>query len=157
MCAPMADGACACILRRADSLPSAGEQILMTGLGHDLAANFIGDRDLAEPAGLARAANRAYADAGISKPADEIDVAEPSVAFAYEEDLFIQATGINGNTIISPDGGLFAGYAPIVAGLSRLAAATEHLQNGEAHRAVAHGSWGPAGQGQAVVVLEIAA
>lgn len=157
MCAPLADGACACILRRADSLPSAGEQILMTGLGHDLAANFIGDRDLAEPAGLARAANRAYADAGISKPADQIDVAEPSVAFAHEEDLFIQAAGIDGNTIISPDGGLFAGYVPIVAGLSRLAAAAGHLQGGDARRAVAHGSWGPAGQGQAVAVLETAA
>jgi acetyl-CoA C-acetyltransferase len=157
MCAPLADGACACILRRADSPQSGRQQIHLTGLGHDLAANFIGDRDLAELSGLARAATRAYTDAGIGNPADEIDIAEPSVAFAHEEDLFIQAAGLNGNTIISPDGGLFAGYVPIVAGLSRLAMAAGHLQSGDARQTVAHGSWGPAGQGQAVVVLENAA
>jgi len=157
MCAPLADGACACILRRADSLQSGSHEMHLTGLGHDLAANFMGDRNLTESAGLARAATRAYADAGISNPSNEIDVAEPSTAFAHEEDLFIQATGIDGNTIISPGGGLFAGYVPIVAGLSRLAAAAEHLRRDDELRALAHGSWGPAGQGQAVVVLENAA
>lgn len=157
MCAPLADGACACILRRVNGdgvLAASGEETRLTGLGHDLAASFIGDRDLAESSGLARAARRAYADAGISSPAEEIDIAEPSVAFAHEEDLFVQATGIDGNTTISPDGGLFAGYVPIVAGLSRLAAAADFLRKHDELRALAHGSWGPAGQGQAVVVLE---
>lgn len=154
MCAPLADGACACILRRGNSMQSGGKQTRLTGLGHDLAANFIGDRDLAENAGLARAITRAYADAGIGNPASEIDIAEPSCAFAHEEELFRQATGIGEDAMMSSDGGLFAGYVPIVAGLSRLAAAAEHLSSDDELRAVAHGSWGPAGQGQAVVVLE---
>ncbi len=157
MCAPLADSACACILRRGDSDQSDGTKLHLTGLGHDLEANFIGDRDLAENAGLARAAERAYRDAGVRDPADEIGIAEPSVAFAYEEELFRHATGIGEDTILSPGGGLFAGYTPIVAGLSRLAAAAEYLHSGEARRAVAHGSWGPAGQGHAFVVLENAA
>ncbi len=154
MCAPLADGACACVLRRGDDSSPGRKEIRLSGLGHDLAANFIGDRELTESAGLERAAARAYADAGIKQPEDEIDVAEPSVAFAHEEELFVQSAGISDNTIISPHGGLFAGNVPIVAGLSRLTAAAEYLRRNNDLRAVAHGSWGPAGQGQAMVVLE---
>lgn len=154
MCAPLADSSCACILRRGGNTQSGSTEIRLTGLGHDLAANFIGDRDLTESSGLARAAARAYTDAGIRKPASEIDIAEPSVAFAHEEDLFRHAAGIGDDTTLSPRGGLFSGYAPIVAGLSRLAAAAGFLHGDDDQRAVAHGSWGPAGQGQAVVVLE---
>lgn len=154
MCAPLADGACACILRRSENSSSGGNEIRLTGLGHDLAGNFLGDRDLTGSEGLARAVVRAYADAGITKPASEINIAEPSIAFAHEEDLFCHAAGIGDNATLSPQGGLFAGYVPIVAGLSRLATAASHLESADELRAVAHGSWGPAGQGQAVVVLE---
>ncbi len=154
MCAPLADSACACILRRGEDSSAGRKEIRLIGLGHDLAGNFLGDRDLAGSEGLARAATRAYDDAGIRKPASEIDIAEPSVAFAHEEDIFCRAAGIADDTILSPTGGLFAGYTPIVAGLSRLAAAADYLHGDEDQRAVAHGSWGPAGQGQAVVVLE---
>ena len=153
MCAPLADGACAAILRRGDSHPSGKQEIYLTGLGHDLAANFIGDRNLAESSGLARAATRAYADAGITNPASEITIAEPSCAFAHEEELFVRAAGIDDSTTVSPQGGLFAGNVPIVAGLSRLVAAAGHLQGNDDQQAIAHGCWGPAGQGQAVVVL----
>lgn len=155
MCAPMGDGASACILQRTVAGPVPGCEIRITGIGHDLAPNALGDRDLTESAGLARACNRAYALAGITHPAMELDLAEPSCIYPHEEELFRQAAQIGPETIVSPQGGLFAGYVPVVAGLSRLIAAASYLRsNDDCHRAIAHGHWGPAGQGQAVVILE---
>jgi acetyl-CoA acetyltransferase len=155
MCAPMGDGASACVLQRAAAGPASGGEIRITGVGHDLAPNALGDRDLTESAGLARACNRAYAMADITHPATELDLAEPSCIYPHEEDLFRQAAQIDQKTIISPRGGLFAGYVPVVAGLSRLIAAASYLQrNNDCRRAIAHGHWGPAGQGQAVAILE---
>lgn len=153
MCAPMGDGASACILQRTDA--GSVSEIRITGIGHDLAPNALGDRDLTKSAGLARACSRAYAMSGITDPATELDLAEPSCVYAHEEELFRQAAQIDPKTMVSPYGGLFAGYVPVVAGLSRLIAAAGYLQtNDDCRRAIAHGHWGPAGQGQAVAVLE---
>ena len=155
MCAPMGDGASACVLQRTDADSTPACEIRITGIGHDLAPNALGDRDLTESAGLARACKRAYAMAGITHPTMELDLAEPSCIYPHEEELFRQAAQIDPEIIVSPQGGLFAGYVPVVAGLSRLIAAASYLQsNNDCRRAIAHGHWGPAGQGQAVVILE---
>lgn len=155
MCAPMGDGACAIVLQRAQRGSTSADDIIISGIGLDLAPHAIGDRDLGKAVGLARACERAYRLAGITDPASEIDLAEPSSIYPHEDELFLEATGLCPSTTISPDGGLFAGYVPVVAGLGRLAASVGHMRaNTSCRRALAHGAWGPAGQGQAVAILE---
>lgn len=156
MCAPSGDGACAVILRAGPD-PRSKRAVRIVGAGYDLAPHSLGDREPAAWEGLARACRRAYTMAGIGAPAAAFDVAEPSCRFPHEEELFVAASGISAGTPRSPGGGLFAGYTPVAAGLSRLVAARDYLlDHAGARRALVHGAWGPAGQGQAVVVLEAA-
>ncbi len=160
MCAPMEDGACAIVLTAVPGKDGVkgSERPRITGIGHDLAPHDLGDREMGIWRGLERACNRAYRMAGIDDPASAFDLAEPSCLFPHEEELFVAATGINGGTVVSPGGGLFAGHTPIAAGLSRLAAATLAMQDDAGcDRALVHGAWGPAGQGQAVMILEAGA
>jgi len=137
-----------------------GPVVVAVGGGHGqaaaLEAHAPGDRDLADWAGLRRAFGRACRDAGVAAPAAWFDLAEPSCLFPHEEELFRRATGLADSVTISPGGGLLAGAAPVAAGLSRLVASARRLRAGAAHRALAHGAWGPAGQGQAVAILEAA-
>ena len=153
MCAPEADSACAIVLTMAnDQAPG----VTITGVGHDLAVHSLGDRDLGQWAGLSRACKRAYGTAGLGDN-PQFDLLEPSCRYPHEEELFVSASGLATETLLSPHGGLFAGSAPVAAGLSRLIAARRWLlERGRSKRALAHGTWGPAGQGQAVVVLEAA-
>jgi acetyl-CoA acetyltransferase len=150
MCAPLGDGACAVIL--SDSRPNGA--VVITGTGHDLDSHYPGERDLRSWSGLARAARRAYRDAAISEPSSAFVVAEPSCMFPHEEALFVEATSVGPDTVLSPEGGLFGGTAPVVSGLSRLLAAARAIEGHPGHKALAHGAWGPAGQGHAVAVLE---
>ncbi len=145
--APLGDGACAVIL----SSTAPDHATTITGTGHDLEAHYPGERDLSQWSGLERAAHRAYAMASIHDPVDAFAVAEPTCTFAHEQALFIEATGIGPTT---PLGGLEAPTAPCVSGLSRLLAASRAIRGNPGQRALAHGAWGPAGQGQAVAVLE---
>lgn len=157
MCAPMGDGACAVLLRRADSAPDAGRGVVIGGVGHDLSSHAHWDAEFAMRPGLGRASRRAYALAGIDDPASAFDLLEPSCLYPHEEDLFLEATGIGTHERISPGGGLFAGYAPVTAGLSRLIAATRRMrEEPDCNRALVHGAWGPVGQGQVVAILEAA-
>lgn len=156
MCAPMEDGACAIVLSAV--LGGDGERPQVSGIGHDLAPHHLGDREIGLWRGLGRACDRAYRMAAIDNPASAFDLAEPSCLFPHEEELFVAAAGIGNGTVVSPGGGLFAGHTPVVAGLGRLAAAASAMRrDAGCGRALAHGAWGPAGQGQAVLILEAGA
>jgi hypothetical protein len=156
MVAPSADAACAVVLRRV-AADRSGPGVALTGVGWDLDAHELGERALTRWDGLRRACRMAYADAGIYDPSLAFGLLEPSCSFAHEEELFLEAIGpVAASTLISPDGGLFAGAAPVAAGLSRVVAAVTRLRREPSlRRALAHGTWGPAGQGQAVTVLEV--
>lgn len=170
MCSPLGDAACAVVLGAGAAGGAEERSIAVTGVGHDLSPHSLGDRDLSGWEGLARACRRAYSLAGVTDPATEIDLAEPSCLYPHEEDLFLRAAGLAGGVgdpghgprppsghpglAVSPGGGLFAGTAPVVSGLGRLIEVARQLRGGEARRAIAHGAWGPAGQGQAIAVLE---
>lgn len=158
MCAPLGDAACAVVLCAGASGGTEERSIAVTGVGYDLSPHSLGDRDLAGGDGLARACKRAYGGAGVTDPAREFGLAEPSCLYPHEEELFLQAAGIGEGTTVSPGGGLFPGTAPVVAGLSRLVEGARMMRDGkDGRRAIVHGAWGPAGQGQAVAVLEAAA
>lgn len=150
MCAPLGDGACAVVLGSESSEGSP----LITGTGHDLDAHYPDSRNLTGWSGLERAAQRAYVQANIDDPADAFLVAEPSCMFPHQENLFVEATAIGTDTPLSPRGGLFAGTAPVTSGLGRLLAASRAVMGRPGRRALAHGTWGPAGQGQAVAIVE---
>jgi acetyl-CoA acetyltransferase len=137
----------------------------------------LGDRDLAEPQSLIKAAKRAYAMAGVSDPSQEIQVAEVTEYYSYQELLWTEGLGLcdrgmggrmvqsgvsslSGRLPVNPSGGVLAGNPYTVAGLVRVAEAYLQL-NGSAgehqvegvRRAVAHGTTGPCGQSHCVIVL----
>jgi acetyl-CoA C-acetyltransferase len=167
---PVADGACALVL----ATPSQGEQangppVYIRGFGYAVEPHYLGDRDLANPTALREAARRAYRMAGITDPRREIQVAHVSETFAHQELLWYEGLGFcgpgegtrllldgvtasDGALPVNPRGGLLAGVPPLVAGLDRLIRAVEDVRAG-ATTALAHGTWGPAGQGQVVLVV----
>lgn len=151
MAAPFGDGACAVIL---GTSPTDRSCPRVMGIGQDLATHGPDGRDLADWAGLGRAVTAALVGAGIDDPSDAFDVVEPSCLFPHEEELFRAAVGIDDDATISPTGGLFTGTAPVVSGLYRLLASVRAIEGRPGAKALAHGTWGPAGQGQAVMILE---
>ncbi len=149
----MGDGASAIVLR---SRATGAQGPLLSGVGYDLEPHALGDRDLTRWNGLERALRRACNTARLERDHAYFDFAEPSCLFAYEEELFAAAAGLGDAAQLCHDGGLLAGCVPVVAGMSRLAAATRQLDGVKGQRALAHGIWGPAAQGQVVAIVESA-
>jgi len=176
--APVADGACALVLAEEGMARRLGRKpVWITGIASSMDAYYLGDRDLAEPVSLMRAARRAYAMAGIQDPVREIQVAELTEHYSYQELLWSEGLGLcgrgeggrfvesgasalGGRLPVNPSGGVLSGNPITVAGLVRVAEAYlqlagragEHQVEG-ARRAVAHGTTGPCGQSHCVVVL----
>lgn len=158
MRAPLGDGAYAVLLQKETNDSPSGRRIHITGLGNDLSPQGVWTDSPDSWAGLHRACARAYACANLNAAASSFDIVEPSCFYAHEEELFLAASGLAEDTPISTGGGLFAGVAPATAGLSRLIAAVRQIrERDDVSRALAHGSWGPAGQGQVVAILEASA
>ena len=175
---PVSDGACAIVLAEEKTAKRLKKRpVWIAGLSSSMDAYYLGDRDLAEPAALIRAAQKAYSMAGVNDPAREIQVAEVSEYYSYQELLWAEGLGLcqrgkgshmlesgvsslSGRLPVNPSGGILAGNPYTVAGLVRVAecylqlsgAAGEHQVEG-ARLAVAHGTTGPCGQSHCVVVL----
>jgi len=173
---PVSDGAVAMILaseRRAQEITD--KPVWITGLGNCYDSFFLGERDLAGNFTLERAAQRAYAMAGISMPGKTFDVVEIADQYAHQLPQYAEGLGLcdtnGGGPWLAADGpdkqnvnlsgGMLAGNPLMLGGLVRVAEAVIQLrgeageqQVSNARRAVAHGATGPAGQLQTVVVLE---
>lgn len=157
---PPADGAAAVILSttlKADlthsphlQSPISNPQLL--GMGWALDEHYLGDRDLSDSPALRAAAKRALAMAGISDPNRELSLVELSDHFDYQRGLWTAVLNLNDFANTNPSGGLARGVPPFVAGLDRLIEVVLHLRQ-EPGTGLAHGCWGPAGQGQAVMVV----
>lgn len=151
---PLCDGACALILAR-DGSGFSGP-VSIAGSGYAIEPHYLGDRDLLGCPSLKEAARRATAVAGPGP----IDLWEVSAPFAPQELLFSEALGAPENRL-NPSGGVLAGNPYVVAGLARAAECVLQLRGRAGHRqipgvrrALAHGCWGPCGQGHGIVVLE---
>ncbi len=177
---PLCDGACALIIAEEGRVRSLTDRpVWIKGIGSCYEPHNLGDRDLAEPEALVRAAKDAYRMAGIGDPAKEIQLFELSEHYSYQFLLWMEGLGIcprgqaaallrNGRTDrtgdlpVNPSGGLLAGVPRYVAGANRVieafwqlrGEAGERTVHGAPHRALAHGTCGPAGQHQCVIVLE---
>jgi acetyl-CoA C-acetyltransferase len=176
--APISDGACAVVLasqERAKALSK--EPVWILGAGACVDSHYLGDRDLTGGDALIKASNTAYGMAGISDPLKDLDVAEISAAFSYQELLWTELVGLcargegakilqkgmtslGGALPVNPSGGMIAGNPVTVAGLTRLVEAVLQVR-GEAgarqvrgaRMALAHGTTGCCGQGQYVMIV----
>jgi len=175
---PISDGACAMILapaRRARKITK--KPVWILGASNCYETHYLGDRDLADCAALTQAARKAYSMAGIRNPLREIDVAEISEEFTYQELLWTEGLGfcdrgeggklvdsgktrMGGKLPVNPSGGLLSGIPNGVAGMARVAEAVLQLRGQAGKRqvpgakiALAHGVTGICGQHQAVMIL----
>jgi acetyl-CoA C-acetyltransferase len=175
---PVSDGACALIVASEDKvLQWTDRPVWVEGMGCCYDRHYLGYRDLKDPVSLREAARRAYDMAGIREPRREIDLAELSEYYAYQELLWSEglglcgrgeggrlfesgATGPEGEMPINPSGGLLCGVPENAAGLDRAVEATLQLraeaggrQVPGARRALVHGTGGVCGQMHCVIVL----
>jgi len=177
---PVCDGACALILAHEERARELTDRpVWIKGIGSCYEPHNLGDRDLAEPRALIRAAGDAYRMAAISDPSKEIDLFEVSEHYSYQLLLWMEGLGVcpsgravhllrsgrtdrRGDLPVNPSGGLLAGVPRYVAGANRVIEAFWQLRGeagerkvqGEPLLALAHGTCGPAGQHHCVIVLE---
>lgn len=173
---PVSDGAVALILaseERARELTD--KPVWITGLGNCYDGFYLGERDLAGNFALEKAADRAYAMAGIRDPRHAFDVVEISDQYAHQQAQWAEGLGLceagtggvwlaNGGPDrqnVNRSGGMLAGNPVMLGGLVRTAEAVLQLRGEAGGRqapgakcAVAQGCCGPAGQMQTAVVLE---
>ncbi|MCK4789619.1 MAG: thiolase family protein [Desulfobacteraceae bacterium] len=176
--APVCDGACALVLTSSQrKAKSSDKPVWIRGVGACQDAHYLGDRDLSKAASLIRASQQAYQMAGIKYPKKEIDVAELSEFFSYQELLWLEGLGFcnsgeagrmldeeitskNGELWINPSGGVLSGVPYVVAGLNRLAEAVlqvrgeaEGCQVSGVRTALVQGTTGPVGQDHCVLIV----
>ena len=175
---PQSDGACAMILAGEEKARKITDKpVWVKGLGDCYDSYYLGDRDLADCQSLILAAQRAYKMAKVKNPRREIDVAEVSEEYAYQELLWYEGLGfcergeggklmdrgfteIDGKIPVNPSGGMLAGNPVTVAGMVRVAEAALQLRGEAGERqvpgakiALAHGQSGYCGQYHCVLVL----
>jgi acetyl-CoA C-acetyltransferase len=170
--APPADGVCALVLtteERARDLKQ--PPVYLRGMGWATDSYYLGERDLTRFTALEKAAQQAYAAAGITKPPAEIDVAEIYDATAWHELLAYEALrfcgpgeagafAASGRLATNPSGGCLSAYPVFAAGLTRVIEAYLQVagragdhQVPNARVALAQAAAGQAGQSQAVFLL----
>jgi acetyl-CoA C-acetyltransferase len=175
---PVSDGACAVILAPEEKAKKLVKQpVWILGASNCYEAHYLGDRDLADCEALTKAAHKAYKMAGIKRPRNEIDVAEISEEYSYQELLWMEGLGLcprgeagkpidsgrtkmGGRLPVNPSGGVLSGNPTGVAGMARVAEAVLQLRGEAGDRqvegaktALAHGVTGICGQHQAVMIL----
>lgn len=175
---PISDGACAMILASEDKARKLTKKpVWILGASNCYETHYLGDRDLAECDALTKAAKKAYSMAGIRNPMRQIDVAEISEEYSYQELLWMEGLGfcerggggrlvdskaiaMNGKLPVNPSGGMLSGNPVNVAGMARVAEAVLQLRGEAGDRqvegakvALAHGVTGICGQHHCVVIL----
>ncbi len=172
---PVSDGAVAFLLVSEDRcLEFTDKPVWITGFGNCMDSYFLGDKDLCSNFAMKKAAARAYKMAGVKDP-KSFDIVEITDRYAYQLPMWAEGLGlcdensggkwIDGGGLekmnVNRSGGMLSGNPIMIAGMSRAAEAVLQLrgeaegrQAASAKRAVAHGTTGPVGQHQAVLVLE---
>ncbi len=176
---PTCDGAATLILASEEKARRLTDKpVWIIGMGQCYDAHFLGERDLADSLALQQAAKQAYKMAGIVDSVKDLDVVEVSEHYAYQELLWTEALGLcpsggggdlidsgatrmDGQLPVNPSGGVLSGNPRMVAGLTRVVECALQLRQEAGKRqveggkvALAHGTNGPCGQEQCVLVLE---
>lgn len=175
---PISDGACAMILApEAKAKKLTKKPVWILGASNCYETHYLGDRDLANCDALMKAAKKAYSMAGIKNPLKEVNVAEISEEYTYQELLWLEGLGfcgpgdggklvdrgvtkMGGKLPVNPSGGVLSGNPVGVAGMARVAEAVLQLRGEAGDRqvkgaqiALAHGVTGICGQHQCVMIL----
>lgn len=175
---PISDGACAMILApEAKAKKLTKKPVWILGASNCYETHYLGDRDLANCDALVKAAKKAYSMADIKNPLKQIDVAEISEEYTYQELLWLEGLGfcgpgeggklvdrgvtkMGGKLPVNPSGGVLSGNPVGVAGMTRVAEAVLQLRGEAGDRqvkgaqiALAHGVTGICGQHQGVMIL----
>ena len=91
---------------------------------------------------------------GTAGGAAGLDVAELHVTHAHEEIILRAALGLDDSVEVNPSGGPLCGNPVMATGLVRVIEAADRIAAGQARRAVAHASSGPALQQNLLCLLE---
>lgn len=146
---PITDGASAVILATADKARELTDNpVWIRGIDHRIEIHQPGMRDLTESPSTKLAGEKAGVGSG------KVDVAELCASFSHQEKILANALGLDDGVSINPSGGALASNPMMAVGLARIAEAARQIQEGGAHRAVAHATSGQALQQNLVCVLE---
>lgn len=177
-CAPRSEGMVAVLLASEDKAKKlTSKPVWLKGYGCSLDGFYLGDRDLLKGQ-LKKASARAYKMAGINDPRKEIDLAEITEPYAFQELIWCEdlgfcgegeggklidsmATQVDGDIPVNPSGGVLANNPYVSRGLQRVVEATLQIKGQAGERqvdnkvttALAHGTHGFAGQCHVVAIL----
>jgi acetyl-CoA C-acetyltransferase len=178
-CGPKSDGIVSALLCSEEKVRKlTNKPVWIKGYGSAMDRTNIGDRDLLNTS-LKLATRRAYEMASISNPRKEIDLAEISEPYAFQELLWLEQMGLcdagqggkfidsgmtrtNGKFPVNASGGVLANNPYVSRGLQRVVEAVlqirrdagEHQVDRPVKTAVVQSTQGCAGQFNAVAILE---
>ncbi len=145
--APITDGAAVVILAAEDRARDiVSRPAVISGIEHRVDSPVLGARDLTR--------SPSTEAAGAALGADDVDIAELHAPFTHQELILREALGLGDDVRISPSGGVLAGNPMFSAGLARIGEAAQRVMAGDADRALAHATSGPALQQNLVTVME---
>ncbi|MBV8162411.1 MAG: thiolase domain-containing protein [Acidimicrobiia bacterium] len=148
-CPPITDGAAAVILAAGDRAREITDRpAWIRGIDHRIEPHSLGVRDLTDSPSTRKAGEQTGVGAGT------VDVAELHAPFSAQEIILKKALGLRDDVEVNPSGGALASNPVMVAGLLRIVEAAQRIMDGQANRAVAHATSGPALQQNLVAVLE---
>ena len=148
-CPPITDGAAAVILAAGDRAREITDRpAWIRGIDHRIEPHSLGVRDLTDSPSTRTAGERAGVATG------KVDVAELHAPFSHQEIILRRALALGDDVDVNPSGGSLAANAVMVAGLLRIIEAAQRIMDGQADRAIAHATSGPALQQNLVAVLE---
>ena len=148
-CPPITDGAAAIVLAAGDRARELSDNpVWIRGIDHRIDPMALGVRDLTDVPSARLAADRAGVADG---PVDAWEIHAP---FTHDELLLRRAMGVPVDAVVNRSRGALAANPMLTAGLIRIGEAAAQIAAGDAHRAVAHATQGPALQQNLVTVLE---
>ena len=176
--APKSEGIVAVLLASEKKVRELTDKpVWFKGYGSSLDTFYIGDRDLLNGE-LKNAADRAYKMAGITDPRKELDLAEITEPYAFQELMWYEDLGFcpkgeggklldsgvtqkDGDLPVNASGGVLANNPYVSRGLQRVIEATLQIRREAGERqvekevktALAHGTHGFAGQCHAVAII----
>jgi acetyl-CoA acetyltransferase len=146
---PISDGASAVVLATAEKAKQVCERpVWIRGIDHRIDIHQPGMRDLTQSPSTRLAGKHA----GVGDA--EIDIAELSASFTFQEKILREELGLGDDVVVNPSGGPLAANPMMAVGLTRFVEAARQIVDRGKHRAVAHATSGQCLQQNLVAVLE---
>lgn len=146
-CAPVTDGVAALVLAAGDRAREVRERpAWLTGISHNVDPMGMGVRDLTRSPSAQRA--------GAALDLGGVEVAELHAPFSHQELILRKELGLGDDVVINPSGGALASNPMFSGGGIRVGEAATRIWSGEADKALAHATSGPALQQNLVCTLE---